>query len=108
MHGLPIVFLLFILVGLPGTASLVGFNTSLQVLVEDKLRGRIFAASLASRTALMLVGMILAGTLGDRLGPVLMLNAQGGMYVISGLLVLFTLWNVIAGKQANKELLASQ
>lgn len=56
----------------------------------------------------MLVGMILAGTLGDRLGPVLMLNAQGGMYVISGLLVLFTLWNVIAGKQANKELLASQ
>ena len=108
VHGLLIVFLLFILVGLPGTGSLVGFNTSLQVLVEDKLRGRIFGASLASRTALMLVGMILAGTLGDRLGSVLMLNAQGGMYVVSGLLVILTLWNVTVGKQAGKELLASQ
>lgn len=56
----------------------------------------------------MLVGMILAGTLGDRLGSVLMLNAQGGMYVVSGLLVILTLWNVIVGKQVGKELLASQ
>lgn len=56
----------------------------------------------------MLVGMILAGTLGDRLGPVLMLNAQGGMYVVSGLLVILTLWHVIAGKQAGKEMLISQ
>ncbi|HEU5227895.1 MAG TPA: MFS transporter [Ktedonobacteraceae bacterium] len=108
VHGLLIVFLLFILVGLPGTAGLVGLNTSLQLLVEDNLRGRIFASFLASRTALMLVGMVLAGTLGDRLGSVLMLNAQGGMYVISGLLVLFTLWRVVAGKQAKAELLASQ
>lgn len=108
VHGLLIVFLLFILVGLPGTAALVGLNTSLQLLVEDNLRGRIFASFLASRTALMLVGMVLAGTLGDRLGSVLMLNAQGGMYVISGLLVLFTLWRVVAGKQAKAELLASQ
>ena len=44
------------------------------------------------------LGMIVAGALGDRLGPVLLLNAQGGMYVLSGLLVLLTLWKMIAGK----------
>jgi Na+/melibiose symporter-like transporter len=90
--GLLIVFVLFILVGLPGTGALVGFNTSVQILVEDKLRGRIFATLLAMRSSLSLLGMVVAGTLGDRLGPVLLLNAQGGMYVCSGLLVLLTLW----------------
>jgi hypothetical protein len=40
------------------------------------------------RSLLTLLGMIVAGALGDRLGPVLLLNAQGGMYVLSGLLVL--------------------
>lgn len=103
VHGLLIVFLLFILVGLPGTAFLVGFNASLQSLVEDKLRGRIFGALLAMRSLLTLTGMVLAGTLGDSLGPVLMLNAQGGMYVFSGLLVLLTLWKMIAGKNLKPE-----
>jgi MFS family permease len=103
VHGLLIVFLLFILVGLPGTASIVGFYASLQTLVEDKLRGRVFGALLAMRSLLTLIGMVLAGTLGDRLGPVLMLNAQGSMYLLSGLLVLLTLWNMIAGKQTSQE-----
>jgi len=64
-------------------------NASLQTLVKDKLRGRIFGTLLAMRSLLTLLGMIVAGALGDRLGPVLLLNAQGGMYVLSGLLVLF-------------------
>src|SRR2546423_701666 len=93
--GLLLVFVLFILVGLPSTGSLVGFNASLQVLVEDKLRGRIFGTLLAMRLFLTLLGMAVAGTLGDRLGPVLLLNAQGGMYVLSGVLVLLTLWKMI-------------
>ncbi len=101
--GLLIVFILFILVGLPSTGSLVGFNASLQVLVEDKLRGRIFGTLLAMRSLLTLLGMVVAGTLGDRLGPVLLLNAQGGMYVFSGLLVLLTLWKMIAREQTSQE-----
>ncbi len=103
VRGLLIVFLLFILVGLPGTGFLVGFNASLQTFVEDKMRGRIFGALLAMRSLLTLIGMVVAGTLGDRLGPVLMLNAQGSMYVLSGLLVLLTLWNVIARKQTSQD-----
>ncbi len=100
--GLLLVFVLFILVGLPGTGALVGFNTSVQILVADKLRGRIFGTLLAMRSLLTLLGMIVAGTIGDRLGPVLLLNAQGGMYVCSGLLVLLTLWNRMAGKQTSQ------
>lgn len=103
VHGLVIVFLLFILVGLPGAASVVGFNASLQILVEDKLRGRVFGALLTSGSLLTLIGMGLAGTLGDQLGPVLMLNGQGGMYVFSGLLVLLTLWKMMAGKPLGDE-----
>ena len=95
--GLLIVFALFILVGLPGAGSLIGFNASLQLLVEDKLRGRIFGTLLAMRSSLALLGMIVAGTLGDRLGPVLLLNAQGSVYVFSGLLVLLTLWKKMIG-----------
>ncbi|HZU00699.1 MAG TPA: MFS transporter [Ktedonobacteraceae bacterium] len=97
--GLLLVFVLFILVGLPSTGALVGFNASVQILVEDQLRGRIFGTLLAMRSSLTLLGMVVAGTLGDRLGPVLLLNAQGGIYLFSGLLVLFTLWKGIAGKR---------
>jgi hypothetical protein len=46
-----------------------------------------------------LLGMILAGTLGDRLGPVLMLNIQGSVYALSGVLVIATLWGLRVGKQ---------
>ena len=54
------------------------------------------------RSLLTLLGMIVAGALGDRLGPVLLLNVQGGMYVLSGLLVLLTLWKRIAGKRTSQ------
>jgi MFS family permease len=100
--GLLLVFVLFILVGLPSTGALVGFNASVQILVEDKLRGRIFGTLLAMRSSLSLLGMIVAGTLGDRLGPVLLLNVQGGMYVCSGLLVLLTLWKKMEGKRTSQ------
>ena len=47
-----------------------------------------------------LLGMILAGALGDRLGPVLLLNIQGSVYTLSGVLVIATLWGLKVGKQA--------
>lgn len=42
----------------------------------------------------MLTGMVLAGALGDKLGVVTLLNGQGGMYVLAGLLALVLLWDV--------------
>ena len=71
-----------------------------QSLIEDKLRGRVFGTAASIGALMTLLGMTLAGTLGDRLGPVLMLNIQGGMYALSGVLVLLTLWGLKVGKMA--------
>ena len=95
-----LVMALFIAVGIPGTAGVVSFQSMLQFLVEDKLRGRVFGVATSIGALMTLLGMVLAGTLGDRLGPVLMLNIQGGMYVLSGVLVIATLWRLRVGKLA--------
>jgi MFS family permease len=95
-----LVMALFIAVGIPGTAGMVSFQSLLQFLIEDKLRGRVFGVTISIGALMTLLGMILAGTLGDRLGPILMLNIQGGMYALSGMLVLVTLWGLKVGKQA--------
>lgn len=101
--SLLIVGLLFILVGIPGTGMIVGFNSLFQSIVEDSLRGRIFGAFFSVQALLVLTGMILAGLLGDRLGPVLMLNIQGSGYVLSGLLAILTLGGAIASQQIRRE-----
>jgi len=90
-HNLFIVFLLFLLVGIPSTGVIIGLNASLQVLVKNTLRGRTFATLQAMRSLMTLIAMWLAGILGDHLGPVFVLNTQGGMYMVAGLLALITL-----------------
>jgi MFS family permease len=90
--GLFIIGLLFALVGIPGTGIVVGANSLLQNLVEDKFRGRIFGTFLAIEGLASLIGMALASLFGDRLGAPLMLNIQGAVYVFAGLIVL---WNVV-------------
>ncbi len=91
---------LFVAVGIPGTAGMVSFQSLLQFLVEDKLRGRVFGTAISIGALMTLLGMILAGALGDRLGPILLLNIQGGVYALSGVLVIATLWGLRLGKQA--------
>jgi MFS family permease len=97
--SLLIVGILFVLVGMPGIGMSVGLNSLFQSIVEDKLRGRIFGTLFAVQALMALIGMGLAGALGDRLGSVPMLNIQGSVYTLSGLLVLFTLGRMI--KQRN-------
>lgn len=101
--GLLVVIVLFALVGVPGTAAIVGFNSLFQVIVDDKMRGRIFGAFLAVEALLILIGMALAGVLGDRLGPVLLLNIQGSVYVLSGVLALLTLGRMVGKKQIRQK-----
>ena len=91
--GLFIIALLFALVGIPGTGIVVGANSLLQTLVEDKLRGRVFGAFLAIDGLASLVGMGLASLFGDRLGVTFMLNTQGIVYILAGILILWALWN---------------
>lgn len=111
IHSVWLVGLLFILVGVPGVASLVGMQTVFQSIVEDRFRGRIFGALLAAGSFMTLLGMILSGVLGARLGPVLLLNLQGSSYFLSGVLALLTLskWLVQrATVNAEKECMAKK
>ncbi|HKV58642.1 MAG TPA: MFS transporter [Ktedonobacteraceae bacterium] len=103
LPSLLLVMALFVVVGIPGTAGMVSFQSLLQFLIEDKLRGRVFGVAISIGALMTLLGMILAGALGDRLGPVLMLNIQGGMYTLPGILVILTLWWLKIGKQAARE-----
>ncbi len=86
-----IALILFVLVGIPGVGMLTGVNTLLQTAVTDEYRGRIFGAVGTTSALLMLLGTTLAGVLGDLLGVVTVLNIQGFMYVLAGMLVLFLL-----------------
>ena len=105
--GVLLVGLLFVLVGIPGVGSQVSLQTLFQTLVEDRLRGRVFGAIQAVSALMMLIGMILAGLLGDRLGPVLLLNIQGSVYFLSGVLALLTLSGMLLKRQVAVEEKAS-
>jgi MFS family permease len=85
--GFALAVALFVAVGIPGVAMRTGMNVLLQGAVADEYRGRIFGTYGMTGALLALLGATLAGTLGDRLGPVTLLNIQGGVYVIAGLLV---------------------
>jgi MFS family permease len=95
---------LFILVGIPGVGSLVGIQTLFQRIVEDRFRGRVFGMFLALGSLMTLIGMILAGALGDRLGSVLLLNIQGSGYLLSGILALLAQSLLLTKKAGAKSL----
>ena len=85
--GFTLALILFIAVGIPGVALMTGMNTLLQSAVADEYRGRVFGTYGMTGALLALIGATLAGTLGDRIGAVTLLNIQGGVYVAAGLLV---------------------
>lgn len=89
--GLLIIWILFILVGIPGTGATVGFLSLFQSLVTDTMRGRVFGAFLTIEALMILIGMGIAGILGDHLGATLLLNIQGSVYTLSGLIGLCAL-----------------
>ena len=97
--GVLMVGLLFVLVGIPGAGMQVSKQTLFQTLVEDRLRGRVFGAIQAMSALMLLAGILLAGLLGDRLGPVLLLNIQGSVYFLTGILALLTLDGMLRKRQ---------
>ncbi len=82
---------LFVAVGIPGVGLGTGTMTLLQRSVDDAYRGRIFGAFTTMSALLQLCGMLLAGALGDRLGVLPLLDAQGALYVAAGLVALLFL-----------------
>jgi MFS family permease len=83
---LPLIFM--VIVGIPGSGIDVGSATLIQTTVADAYRGRVFGAIGAIGALSMLVGTALAGTLGDRLGIVTLLNVEGALFVAAGVIVL--------------------
>jgi MFS family permease len=84
-------FALFVLVGLPAVAMLTGFNALQQIVTPDAYRGRVSSAFFTTGALLGLLGTTIAGALGDHFGVVTVLNIQGGVYVLAGVLVLLLL-----------------
>jgi MFS family permease len=85
--GFGLAVALFVAVGIPGVVLSTGRSTLLQSAVADAYRGRVFGTYGMTGALLALLGTTLAGTLGDRVGVVTVLNIQGCVYVLAGLVV---------------------
>jgi MFS family permease len=89
--GITLGLILFVVVGVPVTGVLTSLYTLLQNATEDRYRGRVFGAFDTTQALLILVGTLVGGALGDVIGVVVVLNVQGGAYVLAGILVLMLL-----------------
>lgn len=84
----PVYAALFICFGIPSVAMVSGLISSLQQATADGERGRVFAAFGAAFAFGQAVGIVAAGTLGDRLGAVPLLNIQAICYLAGGVAAL--------------------
>lgn len=82
---------LFIVVGVPGVATMTGLMTTVQSVTPPTHLGRVFAAFETGAGGLQAIGVLLAGALADRLGVVAILNVQAGIYCLCGILALIAL-----------------
>lgn len=82
---------LMVVVGLPGAVLGAGLTTLFQRSTTDAVRGRVSGALDTAVGVGVVAGSSGAGLLGDRLGIVPVLSAQGAAYVVAGLLVLVIL-----------------
>jgi MFS family permease len=82
---------LFIVIGIPGVATMTGLMTSVQALAPPTHLGRVFAAFETAAGALAAVGVLAAGALADRFGVVPILDVQALLYVTCGVLALVAL-----------------
>jgi len=80
-----------IAVGLPGALMLAGALTLIQREVADSHRGRVFGALGAVEGVAIVAGTVAAGLLGQVVGIIGVLAAQGAGYVIAGLAVIVAL-----------------
>ncbi|MFL5804153.1 MAG: hypothetical protein ACJ8CR_20705, partial [Roseiflexaceae bacterium] len=88
LPSLPITFMLNVFLGIPAIGFFVGTRTLLQQSVADDLRGRVFG-TLGSVAALCsLIGMVLAGVLGEQFPVAGILSAAAALYILAGCICL--------------------
>lgn len=88
--AVPVYVVLFVVVGAPGTALVTGLTSALQQASPEGRRGKTFAAAGVATSIGQAGGMIFAGLAADPLGIVNVLNAQGSLYLLAG--VVAALW----------------
>jgi MFS family permease len=103
VSGIVLAIVLMILAGLPTAAMGIGQQTLLQTAVADAYRGRLFGALNTTGALSRLLGAVIAGVLGDRLGIIPILTMQGVGYILGGVMVLFMLSSRRV-KAANRDL----
>jgi Na+/melibiose symporter-like transporter len=79
---------LMVLVGLPAAAITPSYLTIVQTNVPDEQRGRVLGLGFATLALSGMIGMALAGALGDLVGVLPLLTIQSVGYVMGGGLVL--------------------
>jgi predicted MFS family arabinose efflux permease len=84
----PLYVALFIAAGAPGVALMTGLVSTLQQATAEGERGKVFAIAGVAASIGEAIGMLAGGVLGDPLGLVAVLDAQGVLYVVAGLLAL--------------------
>ena len=82
---------LMVLVGVPVAALMTGYMTLTQTSVDDAYRGRLLGLYFATTALSGLLGMAVAGLLGDRVGIIPLLTVQCLVYLIGGSVVLLGL-----------------
>jgi Na+/melibiose symporter-like transporter len=87
---------LMVVVGLPGAVLMAGYATLVQRSTTDAFRGRVSGALDTVVGIGVVTGSVLAGLLGDSVGIIPVLSAQGAAYVLAGVLVLISLRRVPA------------
>jgi MFS family permease len=75
------------LVGLPAAAVVAGLTTLQQTAVPDALRGRFLGAVGTTGSVAMVLGILLASALADRVGILPLLEVQASVYIAGGLLL---------------------
>jgi MFS family permease len=84
----PLYVALFIAAGVPGVGLMTGLISTLQQATADGQRGKAFAIAGVAASVGEAIGMLAAGLLGDPLGLSAILDAQGALYLVAGLLAL--------------------
>ena len=82
--------ILFVIAGAPGVVLETGVISYLQLMSGEHERGRVFGALTLVSNAGQGIGMLAAGLLTGPLGLMGLLNAQGCLYLISGMLAALT------------------
>lgn len=103
ISGVWLGILLIALVGVPSIGIGAGFTTMLQQSVRDAYRGRIFGLMGTTSSLLRLAGTLIAGVLGGIAGPLVLLNIQGGSYILMGVLALIVLPRLLSSQETRTD-----